>query len=201
VNAVPNRSQDAKGTITTVTMVANQQDYKWKAYVGNISGALALDDASGKSIYDWTPATITGELYATRQSSVSWNSVACVNQSVIDNEQASLGIGSNMADNINSTFNNTAHKSFLVGTINISQNTCRSTATYINDAPQSVGPSAFFQEILLKDNSTSSMIYTTLLETAHTGFNGASTFNFQLIVAENESSNTPTPYFFYVELG
>jgi len=191
-----NRTIDIKGTITTVVMNLNQQDYKWKAYVGNITGGLTLADATGKSIYDWSPANITGEVFVTRYSNtVNWGSVSCVNQSVIDNEQSAMGMSPGVVDNINNTFNGTTHKNFLVGTINVTANSCRSIATNINGAAQS----AFFQEILLKDNVTSSLIYTGMIDSKHAGYNNAN-YDFQMIVGENESSSNPTPYYFYVEL-
>lgn len=196
-----NRSIDAKGTITVLNMTLTQQDYKWKAYVGNVTGSLALDDANAKSIYDWSLAAVTGEVYVTRASSVSWSQISCVNQSVINAEDAALGISSASIDSINSTFNYTAHKSFLVGTLNITNSSCRSTATYINDARQTVDESAFFQEVLLKDNASSSLIYTTLIDNDHAAYDGSSVYDFQLIVAENESSSVPKNYYFYVELG
>ena len=201
VGGVTNRSQDVKGTITTLTLSANQQDYKWKAYVGNVSGSFTLDDANAKTIYNWNEGTATGEVYVSRASSINWVNVSCVNQSVIDNEEAAFGTSSGQVDSINKTFNYTIHKSFLVGTKNISNSTCRSTATYINDAAQSITESAFFQELLLKDDISSSLIYTTIIEQHHLGYDGANNFDFQLLVAENESATAPTMYYFYVELG
>lgn len=196
-----NRSMDAKGTITVVTMTLNQQDYKWKAYVGNVTGTLALDDAGSKSIYDWSLTTITGEVYVSRASSVTWANVSCVNQTVIDNEQSAVGMSASARDNINSTFNFTVHRSFLVGTKNITESTCRSTATYINDAAQTMSVNAVFQELLLKDDLSGSLIYTTLLEQNQASYDGSSVYDFQLIVAENESASIPNNYYFYVELG
>ncbi len=196
-----NRSMDAKGTITVVTMTLNQQDYKWKAYVGNVTGTLALDDANAQSIYDWSLTSITGEVYVSRASSVTWANVSCVNQTVIDNEQTAVGMSSSARDNINSTFNFTIHRSFLVGTKNITESSCRSTATYVSDAAQAMSVNAFFQEILMKDDLSGSLIYTTLLEQNQASYNGNNVFDFQLIVAENESSSIPNNYYFYVELG
>jgi hypothetical protein len=196
-----NRSQDLKGTITTITLSANQQDYKWKAYVGNVSGKLALDDASGKSIYDWTMGAAVGEVYVSRASSISWANVSCVNQAVIDSEQSALGMIGSATDSLNRTFNYTTHKSFLVGTKNISSSSCRSAVTYINDAPQIISESSYFQEILLKDDVANTLVYTTIMEQGHAGFDGVSTFDFQLLVAENESATVPLLYYFYVELG
>jgi hypothetical protein len=196
-----NRSIDQKGTITVVTLDSNQQDYKWKAYVGNVSGSLVLDDANSKSVYDWSLTTVTGEVYVSRSSSVTWTSVSCVNQTVIDNEQSFLGMTSSARDSINSTFNYTSHRSFLIGTNNITSSSCRSTATYINDAAQTINEAAKFQEILLRDNIGGGLIYATLLEQNQAAYDGVNTYDFQLIVAENESATVPTNYYFYVELG
>jgi len=195
-----NRSTDVKGTITVLTMSVNQQDYKWKAYVGNISGGLALDDANAKSIYDWTMTSVSGQIYATRSSSVNWANVSCVNDSIVNAEQGGLGMGSTDRDNINNTFNYTIHKSFLVGTKNISNSTCKSTATYINDTAQVMSATAKFQEILLRDEISSSLIFTGLIDDNSPAYDGKSTYDFQIIVAENESATIPTLYYFYAEL-
>ena len=198
-SGLQNRSQDAKGTITTITLSANQQDYKWKAYVGNVSGKVALDDATGKSIYDWNLGTSQGgKVLVSRFSNINWANISCANQVAIDGEQTGLGISLSAADNINSTFNYTNHKNFNVGVTPLSN--CRSTATYINDAQQVMNSTAYFQEILLRDSGSGDLVYTTLLESAHNGFDNQP-HDFQLLVAENESATVPTPYFFWVELG
>jgi hypothetical protein len=196
-----NRSQDAQGTITILTLDARQQDYKWKAYVGNVTGSLSLDDASTATIYDWTLASISGEVYVTRASSVNWGNVSCANTTVIANEDTFMGVASSVQDSINKTFNATVHKSFLVGAKNITNSTCRAIATYVSDAKQTINEAAKFQEVLLRDDISSSLIYTTLIDNDQTSYDGSSTYDFQLIVAENESASTPTTYFFYVELG
>lgn len=194
------RNQDEKGTITVLTLDSNQQDYKWKAYVGNVTGKLALDDGTANTIYDWTLGTPTGEVYVSRASSVTWSNITCANDTVIQTEQSALGMLDTDHDNINKTFNYTAHQSILVGTNNIANSTCRSTATYVSDTPQTIDETALFQEVLLSDSLTGSLIYTTIIEDDEVGYNNE-TFDFQLLVAENESSTTPTLYYFYVELG
>ena len=197
-----NRSQDAKGTITTLVLSANQQDYKWKAYVGNVSGQLSLDDATGKSVYSWNIGQgATGKVFVSRASSVNWVNVSCVNQSVIDNEEAAFGTSSDQADSINKTFNYTIHRSFLVGTKSFSNDSCRSTTTYINDAAQAMTDAAFFQEVLLKDDLAGSLVYTTMIEQQHLGYDGVTNHDFQLLVAENESTTVSTTYYFFVEIG
>jgi hypothetical protein len=198
-SSLQNRSQDEKGTITTILLSANQQDYKWKAYVGNVTGKVALDDANGRTIYDWDLGTSQGgKVIVSRFSNINWNNIACATQATIDNEETLVGMSLTAADNINSTFLNTTHRSFLVGVIPISG--CRSTATYVNDASQVVNSTARFQEILLRDTSNGNLLYTTLMESAQNGFDNQP-HDFQLLVAENESATVPTPYFFWVELG
>ena len=193
-----NRSVDAKGTITTVTLSATQQDYKWKAYVGNVSGILALANAAGSSIYQWASGTATGEVYVSRFSNINWNTVSCAIQTSIDNEENGISMATSIKDNINSTFNATNHMTFSVGTTPMSG--CRSTATYVNGAAQTMGSGAFFQEILLRDNVTNNMIYTGIINASAVGYNGQN-YDFQIIVGENESATNPSPYFFWVELG
>ncbi|MGV8150812.1 MAG: hypothetical protein ACP5NV_03740 [Candidatus Woesearchaeota archaeon] len=194
-----NRSQDEKGTITVITLTSTQQDYKWKAYVGNVSGKLALDDGTAYTIYDWSLGTPTGEVYVTRSSSISWSSIGCANQTVINAEELSVSMSSSATDSINSTFASSIHRSFLVGTTSIVNSTCRSIATYVNDTAQVIDESSVFQEVLLADIS-GNMVYTTMIENNDQGFDN-NNYDFQLLVAENESSTIPTTYFFYVELG
>ncbi|MGV8085990.1 MAG: hypothetical protein ACP5N1_00010 [Candidatus Woesearchaeota archaeon] len=197
-SGLTNRSTDVKGTITTITLSANQQDYKWKAYVGNVTGRLVLDDSSGQSIYDWSTGVVAGEVYVSRFSNIDWSSIACADQTSINTEQTGLSMSLTVKDNINATFNYTTHSPFTVGTTPISG--CRSTATYVNDAAQPTFSSAYFQEILLRDTVTNNLLYTGIINSSSTGYNGQS-YDFQIIVGENESSSIPTRYFFWVELG
>jgi hypothetical protein len=195
-----NRSVDVKGTITTLRLSAVQQDYKWKAYVGNATGKLALDDSTGKTIYDWTMGTITGEIYVTRASSVTWGSIGCANDTTVNTEQSMIGMSQSQVDSINRTFATYSHRSITIGpTLTISNSTCKSIATYINDSAQVVNETAHFQELLLHDNTTGSLVYTTFIENQHQGFDNIN-YDFQLLVAENESSTIPFTYFFYVEI-
>jgi hypothetical protein len=195
-----NSSGDEPGTITVLDLDSHQQDYKWKAYVGNVTGKLALDDSVSATIYDWTLGTVTGEVYVTRSSTIGWANITCANETVITNEDSAMGVVSSTSDSINLTFNYTSHKSMIVGTKNISNSTCRSTATYVSDTPQTIDEVAAFQEILLADSLSGNLVYGTFIENDATAYNG-DTYDFQLIVAENESASVPTIYYFYVELG
>ena len=199
------------GQITTVIINGTTQNMRWKAYVGNVTGKLALQDATGSTIYDWTlTATIAGEIYASRSSSVSWADINCtwagtgnknsVNRTVEEQENYIIN-HTNPDDNISKTFNTINHSSFYVGNIRIPMNTCYSAHTYKNSSAQS----GDFEEILLYDNSTSAynghVVYSTILENDMSGFDNFY-YDFQMIVPENGAVGwtSSTAYYFFVEL-
>ncbi|MGV8162898.1 MAG: hypothetical protein ACP5N2_06225 [Candidatus Nanoarchaeia archaeon] len=187
----------AGGTFTTMVLNGTFQNPRWKAYVGNVTGVLTLDDTNGYTIYDWNLTSISGEVYVSRNSSISWSNINCSSTSLISSEQQFLKFNVSSVDNINKTFNTTSHKSFYTGTRYMSNSTCRSIATYINDTRQGASETAKFQEVLLSD--TSSIIYAVLLEDSTLGFDNG-IYDFQLIVPEDDTKVTPTPYYFYAEI-
>ena len=72
--------------------------------------------------------------------------------------------------------------------------------TYVDDNPQSTT----FKEVLMTDNSTSALIFVTLLESDSNGYkSGSDLHDFQMLVAENGHpgyETSATNYYFYVEL-
>ena len=188
------------GSITTVLLNATAQNQRWKAFVGNVTGSLTLDDANSYSIYDWSLGVVAGEVYATRSTqSILWTRINCSNVSHIRQEELAMNhTGPN--DNISTTFNTQSHSGFLVGETSISANSCFSIRTYVNDTPQSTD----FEELVLYDgnnNTNGSVIYTTLIENNVRGFNNKD-YDFQMIVPENGGAtwSSSTAYYFYVEL-
>lgn len=202
VNATPNPAADittAGGTFTTLILNATMQNYRWKAYVGNVTGKFVLQDANNYSIYDWALTTVAGEVYVSRNDSISWTQVNCSNQTIIGNEEYALNITDSKVDSINRTFNTSIHKTFYVGNIYIRNSTCPAIATYLNGTPQTRNESAAFQEVLLTDRTN--LIYSTLLENKIQGFNNQ-LYDFQLIVPDygSEAITTSVPYYFFIEL-
>lgn len=187
----------AGGTFTTLILNGTFQNPRWKAYVGNISGMMTLDNAAGYSIYDWNLTTINGEVYVSRNSSISWSTIGCSTPARISAEQTFLNHQYSSVDNINNTFNRTVHKGFYVATTSIGNSTCRSIATYVNDSRQTESENAAFQEILLTD--TNNIVYATLLENNRQGFD-VGLYDFQMIVPEDDTKTTPTTYYFYAEI-
>lgn len=185
---------DSGGTITTVKLNFTQQNLRWKAYVGNVSGRYVLQDSANYSIYDWTFSSNSGEVYATRASSVTWSAIACSTPAQIATEETAINQASGNSDTITATFDAKLHSAFAVGTVNIDADSCNSTATNVNGAAQT----AVFQEVLLHDQATA-FVYTTLLDYNTTGYNTLR-YDFQMIVPEDEVTAGNTGYYFYVEL-
>jgi hypothetical protein len=197
----PGNLTTSRGTITTVILNSIQQDQNWKAYVGNITGRLVLDDASSFTIYEW-PLSVSkqGEVYLSRASSPDFTNVSCADTGNITVEEAFHNMTTTQVDNINRTFNYTNHSAFFVGTVSISANTCKTTATYVNDTVQNMSSTnTSFQQILLQDNA-SNIIIVTLVNSSRLGYDNQS-YDFQVIVPESAIKLTPTPYYFWTEIG
>ena len=205
--ATPDTYGDSKGGyIITMLLTTRQQNEHYKAYVGNVSGNYVLEDASNFSIYEWSISTISGEVFATRTSgSITWANVECANKSHVADEMAEMHHNTTNTpdDDINDTFDDDAndHWGFWVGPTQIGANSCNfSINPYVNDTDQGVA-SDLFEEVLLYDGS-SNLLYATKIENDVSGYrNDSTTYDFQMIVAENGSPvSSQTDYYFYVEL-
>lgn len=186
------------GSFTTIILSSETQNLKWKAYAGNVTGVLTLDDNGNYSIYQWALAEITGEVYSSRNSSITWSSIRCANSSNIINEEVKMNHTTRAKDSINSTFSLNIHKAFYVGLRNISQSTCPSTFTWANDTVQIPSVNAPYQEVLLHD--TRNMVYTTFINDNVRGFN-FNRYDFQMILPEKGVGGySNTRYYFYMEL-
>ncbi len=188
----------AGGSFTTMVLNVSSQTSKWKAYVGNVTGKITLDNSNNQTIYDWTLTNVQGEVYVSRNDSIDFSDLICANKGNITAEDAALNINSSSADSINKTFDQKVHKSFVIGgTGTISNSSCYSIATYVNDQAQAPSEDADFQEILLSDSTN--LVFATLLEDSQQGFDLAD-YDFQIIVPDDPGSTSNT-YYFYAELG
>lgn len=206
VDTGPNKTaeyrQDPGGRIITLTLNLEQQNYAWKAYVGNVTGTYVLKNSYNYSIYEWPLGTaIVGEVYISRNASVNFTTgaISCADDSEMTAEQNIFGMSASATDNINNTFNSTNHTNFDVGYNSIPANNCSAIALWVNDTQQTPSSSAIFQEVTLHDGN--SLVYASLINNDKFGFDNRTTFDFQAIVAENRSSQAGTPYYFYLELG
>lgn len=189
-----------RSTITTVVLDAIQQDQRWKAYVGNVTGRLTLDDSNNQTIYDWTAiSAAAGEVYASRNSGLTFLSVQCADSATVGAEETALNMtagAAGEADNINNTFNSTDHSPINVGATALTN--CPMVSTYVSDADQGQDSGDDFQEILVED-ATNNLIYVSLMNDNTVGYNGEN-YDFQMIVAESDVQATAQTYYFWVEL-
>lgn len=202
----PDSRTDEGGTITIMNVAVNQQNFAWKAYVGNITATLTLDDSNGFTIYDWSiaQASLSGELYATRWSSITWTNISCANQSIIASEQSAVAMSAGDSDSINQTFNYSTHPTYVIAGTTLTNGTCRSLYTHHNRSSQVDNESSsVFSEIIVQ-NVQDRLIYVTQLETDMFAYSSNATnnitYDFQLIVAENDLAGNTTTYYFYAEI-
>jgi hypothetical protein len=208
-------SPPAGGFIFTINLQSEQQNTRWKGYVGNVTGSLVLDDADGYSLYDWQFATATaGQVFATRASgTVNWSRINCSNENATTAEMLYLQHTSNPTDNISRTFNSSNNRQFFIGTVSIAASSCPTTNLYVNG---SFPKDDQFEEVILYDGPTTynitnypndfhNIVYATHIEQDKDGYRAAldnQTYDFQMILPENASSTweSAIPYYFYVEL-
>jgi hypothetical protein len=197
----PGGRTDEKGKIHTIDVDTTQQDGNWKAYVGNVTGRLVLADGSNYKIYEWVfSGSPLGEIYVSRNDTVSWANVRCANVSNKETEDIALNHTSTSSDSINQTFFNQTHKSFWIGDIKeISTSSCYAIRPFVNDTAQSVSTGSKFQEVLLHDNTN--MVYAAILEQDIQGYrnDGVTPYDFQLILPDKTVTGTST-YYFYIEI-
>ena len=188
------------GNVTEVDFQSNAVTSTWQGYYGNVSGSIKLGDSNNNTLYDWTAASPSGEIYATRASATpAWASVVCASTAQVNTEDVALGVNAALdSDAANRTFlNTTLFNQFYVGNVNINTTQdCRAVQLY----NFSGASSANFQEVLLHDGT--SMIYTGLLTRDSTGFDNRP-HDFEMMVGENGHNGdvASTLYYFYVELG
>jgi hypothetical protein len=192
---------DGKGVITILKLNAAQQNMRWKAYLGNVTGTFVLQDAEGYKIYAW-PATssVTGQVFISRNSSLTWTTIDCSNSTINQNEETDLSITDSSFDSITSTFSASNHTSFLVATRNMTG--CPTAYPYVNSTAQTSNSSANkFQEVLLGTRDASNvLVYAGLMEQDYSNYKNGTISDFQMIVPDYGSGTSIVPYYFFVEL-
>lgn len=209
------------GNITALVIDGTRVTESWQGYYGNITGTITLDDSNNFTMYDWSLPNPQGEVYASNHSSVTWESVYCMNLSHkrplggdsttasgsiyynINMTQIELNYGINLTDKdgLNETFNDTYTDptGFRVGSVTIDyEDGCSMTHPYLTQLYNTA-----WQELLLTDNT--SLIFTAIIRDNADGFQDGSNdiMDFQLMVLENGhygSEDAVSTYYFFVEL-
>lgn len=183
------------GNVTNVDIASTSITSKWAGFYGDITGVVSLENGGGAVFYNWTSASPTGQVYATRDSSPTWGSIACASEANAGTEGDELNLNSGL-DNITNTFCETCgnHSAFSVGVTSFTADECSlRTNAYDNNGNQTTN----WDQVLLYEGSN--VVYSTIINQDTTGFDG-STYDFQLLVGENSSTSVLTTYYFYVEI-
>lgn len=207
------------GNITELTIFSGSGgSQSWQGYYGNVSGGLTLGDASSNIMYNWSVATPSGEVYASTNSSITWANLQCfnfsasgtytdesgnggttnlygTNQTILEDE---FGISSTDIDGINETFASNNHDLFYSSNMEFSADECRSLQLFSNESQSVDGK---FEEVIMYEPSTRSVIFTSILEEAEKGFNNKDV-DFQMLVPEDGhgADTDVTLYYFFIEI-
>jgi hypothetical protein len=222
------QQNESRGYIYYTQIDESAPTMKWKAYVGNITGEYALQDASGNAVYDWTMTSVTGEIYATKEYPTggagrfqggipTWTNVSCANSTMISDEESQFNHTTADEDSFSNTFlngNNFNLTTFYAGEQEVTDTSmvgggagdCYGAYLMQNNADQFTD----WQEVVLTDGTYEDeggsdldydIIYAALIENNVVGFDGVS-YDFQILLPESglQGNQPNTVYYFYVEL-
>jgi len=194
------------GNVTQLTINVTTLTKRWQGYYGNITGYVTLDDASGNTMYDCgqdTGVSVVGEIFAANYTISDWNDVVCVNLTAngtgldggsllnVTTLETMYGMNPNDVDGVDETFTST--EDITIGTTTLAD--CPATNMYVNNASQS----DYWNETLLTENQTTTVIFAAKVDQDTNGFNNR-IWDFQMIVGEDGDVDGATTYYFYVEL-
>lgn len=222
--ATPDEAQSIPaqaGNVTEINIVGFTITQSWQGYFGNVTGTIQLADSSDNQMYNWSLASPEGEIYASTSSSITWANVQCLNYSSdgtyadesgnggttsshgtnLTQLEALFNIQPDDVDGVDETFNllgAETHDLFYTNSLEFSEGECQSTRLFSNIG---AGENDKFEEVLLYEPETQSIIFTSILDENVLGFDGR-LHDFEMLVAEDgHGTNTATtPYYFYVEL-
>lgn len=217
----PAQIEAIAGNVTEINIEGFTTTQSWQGYFGNITGTIQLADAGDNQMYNWSLASPQGEIYASTSNSISWPNIQCLNFSATGTYGAEAGnggttsqYGTNLTqfeelfgiapddvDGVNETFNLIGagtHDLFYTNNLEFSEGECQSTRLFSNIG---AGENDKFEEVLLYEPTTQSIVFTSLIDEDVLGFDGRS-HDFEMLVAEDGhgTDTSTTPYYFYVEL-
>lgn len=180
------------GNVTQVDINGTAVTTGWQGFYGDVFGNIVLGNSNNDTLYDWSGASLGGEVYSSINSSITWSTTNCSNATHQATAESQLNFGT-ASDGIDETFSST-YAWFLLGTNNLTS--CPSTT--LNNA---AGQSADWPEILLYDTTASGLVYVSIINQDTQGFDGTN-YDYQMIVAEDghASDTSTTTYYFWAEL-
>jgi len=209
------------GNVTGLDISGRTTTQAWQGYSGNVTGVIQLADGSGKAMYNWTQASPRGEVYASTNNTLFWVNVQCLNftsTGTYTNEagnggqtnlhgtnltqlQSMFGVSADDTDSVNQTFNLIGagtHNQFYTASQQFTEGQCQNTRVYDESG---AGVDNNFEEVLLYEPVSASVVFTSLLNQDASGFDNK-THDFEMLVLENghNADVSTTPYYFFVEL-
>ncbi len=186
------------GNVTWLNVSVSKKTEVWQGFVGNLTNSgLVLEDASGDRFYSWNLTNTSGEIYASRNSSIYWYNIWPNNICAVD--EALTGKG---GDSVSKTFEASANTvNFSVGTILINSSTACAFWPNVNNTKQKQLGTNLFENLILTTatDGTNETIYTGILEQDGTAGFDHGYYNFQLIVPVNHTTGFTT-YYLYAEV-
>ncbi|MBW6442807.1 hypothetical protein K0A97_03470 [Patescibacteria group bacterium] len=213
----PQSVEAQAGNVTELNINGFATTKTWQGYFGNVSGTIRLADASSNIMYNWTQANPRGQVYATTNDTILWENIQCFNLTASGTfgaeppQEPGVGkvnlnglnytqlhdmfnIPAYAADGVNNTFISEDHDVFYTASLQF--NSICPTAKLFTSVPGEV-----FQNVLLYEPISRSVIFTALLEVQKLGFDNRS-HDFQMIVLDDgrEVDIDTTTYYFFVEI-
>jgi len=211
------------GNVTELNIVGYSVTQSWTGYFGNVTGTIHLGDANDNTFYNWTQVNPQGEVYASMNQSITWSNVQCFNFSATGNYsgyatetpgstslfgtnltqlESQFNIVSDDVDGVDETFTLSGagtHDLFYTANLEFAEGECLNTRIF-GDTGE--GTNDEFEEALLYEPTTSSVIFASILEESNVlGFD-ALDHDFEMVVLEDGhgTDTETTSYYFFMEI-
>lgn len=204
------------GNVTEININGVTVTQSWQGYFGNITGGFVLSDASGNNLYNWSSVNANGEVYASKNSTITWTNIQCFNYTAdgtFNDDSSQKGANSlyglnltqlennynisfDDTDGINETFTLNNHEEFYTNNLLFSSGECKNTKLL------NASGSSIFDVVLLYSPEAREVIFTSLLQDNTNGFDDA-LHDFEMIVLDDGhgTDTVSLDYYFYLELG
>ena len=207
------------GNVTELSIFGYSITQSWQGYFGNVTGTIMLADNTDNVMYNWSLASPEGEIYASTNDSISWADIQCFNFDAdgtyvgvetpgATNQhgtnltilEAMFGISDDDVDGVNETFTllGSGHNTFYTNNLEFTEGECRNTQVFSNSGQ---GEDNKFEEVLLYEPTTYSVVFASLLNENVFGFDN-NPHDFEMLVLEDGhlTDTETTTYYFWIEL-
>lgn len=201
-SSAPSSLNAFAGNITEVDVTGNTVTQAWQGYYGNVSGAIVLANSAGNQMYNWSGTAAAGEVYASNESSILWNTIECFNMTGdglninVTELEDTFNIGNSDGDGIDETFNLNNHALFTTAGNTFTAGECNNTKVFGSSG------AATYDEVMLYEPARNRTVFASIINDDAGGFNG-NTYDFEMLVPEDGhgTDTNPTLYYFYIEIG